>query len=267
MPVITKIHTPARSPKRRAIHVDGKWALNCPAGVVEKLGLVVGRELPPVEVEKIRAMEERQKVMDKALTILSRRMHSRSELTAKLVRAEYTPVEVEATIAELERLGYVDDAKFARAKASSSARNRHHGRRRAFVELIRAGVEKETARRASEEVFEAHDSMKVARDLAARKAPSLQRLDAVTARRRLTGMLLRRGFDFDEIGPVLREVLGEPTEPPSGRVQKGPAGQRAKGNAEHAAGGWRESVLPAHARKKDKPGTARGRWGRNGRSA
>lgn len=301
MPVITKIHTPARSPKRRAIHVDGKWALNCPAAVVEKLGLAVGRELPPAEIEKIKAMEERQKVMDKALAILSRRMHSRSELTAKLLRAEYAPAEVEAAVAGLERLGYVDDARFARAKASSSARNRHHGRRRAYVELIKAGVEKETARRASEEVFEAHDSMGVARRLAAKKAPSLKRLDPATARRRLMGMLLRRGFTFDEIGPVIGEVLGAGTEQAgyedtggdaaaSGtddgsdgprsrhahdrlaagskkRAVPGRSGLRAGPEAEPNAAGWRDAVLPPHARKREKTRSGWGRRSGKGRSS
>ncbi len=67
----------------------------------------------------------------------------------------------------------------------------------------------ETARRALEDVYETHDSMAVARQLAEKKAPSLRRLDPVVARRRLVGMLLRRGFTYDDIRPVIDEVLGK----------------------------------------------------------
>jgi NAD(P)-dependent dehydrogenase (short-subunit alcohol dehydrogenase family) len=50
----------------------------------------------------------------------------------------------------------------------------------------------------------------VARALAAKQAPRLKRLDPIVARRRLIGMLQRRGFDYDEIKPVVDEVLSDP---------------------------------------------------------
>jgi SOS response regulatory protein OraA/RecX len=43
--------------------------------------------------------------------------------------------------------------------------------------------------------------------LARKQAPRLRKLDPIVARRRLTGMLQRRGFDYDDIRPVLDEVL------------------------------------------------------------
>ena len=50
-----------------------------------------------------------------------------------------------AAIANLKRLGYVDDERFAKTKALSAAQNKHHGRRRAFMELIKSGVKGEVA--------------------------------------------------------------------------------------------------------------------------
>lgn len=208
MPTITRINVPKKSPKKRAIYLDGTWAFNINATIVEKRGLRVGAELSDAEVEALKGAEVQQKALDKGMAILTRRLHSTAEMRTKLTKARYAPEQVEATIAELARLGYLDDARFATAKASSAAKYRKHGQRRAYVELIKSGVQRETARRASEEVYEAHDSMKVARELAAKKLPSLRRLDAQTARRRLTGMLLRRGFNFDEIRPVIEETLG-----------------------------------------------------------
>jgi SOS response regulatory protein OraA/RecX len=41
----------------------------------------------------------------------------------------------------------------------------------------------------------------------------LRKLDPVTAKRRLIGMLQRRGFDYDTIRPIVEEVLGGIDEP------------------------------------------------------
>ncbi len=208
MPTVTKVNIPKKSPKKRAVYLDGAWAFNVNAVLVEKRGLRVGVEISAADVEAIKGAEVRQKALDKGLSILSRRLHSASEVRTKLTRAKYTAEQVEHAVSELTRLGYLDDARFAKAKAASAAKYRKHGERRAYVELIKSGVHRETARRASVEVYEAHDSMKVARELAAKKLPSLRRLDKATAQRRLTGMLLRRGFNFDEIRPVIEETLG-----------------------------------------------------------
>ena len=111
-------------------------------------------------------------------------------------------------LADLERLGYVDDARFAKTKAMSAAQYKHHGHRRARVELMKAGVDDATARKAIEDVYDPHDSLGVARTLAQKQAPRLRKLDPIVARRRLAGMLARRGFDYDTIRPVIDEVLG-----------------------------------------------------------
>lgn len=262
MPRITKIAIPAKSPRKRSIHLDGKWAFNCLANVVERFKLVIGMDLTDAELEKVKGAETQQKALDKGLAILSKRLHSTAEIRTKLSKAKYSPDQVESAIVQLTRLGYLDDARFAKSKASAAAEYRKHGRRRAYVELIKSGVEKETARRTSEEVYEAHDSLKVARELAAKKAPSLLRLDRQTARRRLTGMLLRRGFNFDEIKPVLDEVLGadqiaqpaEPINPSTGEVLDPDAQPDAEPPSD-----WRSGLLSHHHRGKEKK---QSKWGR-----
>ena len=54
----------------------------------------------------------------------------------------------------------------------------------------------------------------MARELALKQAPRLRKLDPLVAKRRLVGMLQRRGFDFETIKPVIDEVLrGDDAEP------------------------------------------------------
>ena len=57
-------------------------------------------------------------------------------------------------------------------------------------------------------MYENSDSLAVAKELAMKQAARLRKLDPLVAKRRLVGMLMRRGFDYETIKPVVEEVLG-----------------------------------------------------------
>lgn len=212
MPVITQISESKRRKNRRNVHLDNAFAFACNVNVVAKFRLRVGMEVSAEQLEKIKGGEVRQECFDAAMRFLQRRMHSRSELKTKLARNDYVADLIESVLDDLERLGYVNDAKFAEASTELSAKVRHHGRRRAAIELMKKGVTGESARKALENTYDTHDSLSVARELARKKARSLQKLDPQVARRRLAGMLMRRGFEYDVVRPVIDEVLGNHDE-------------------------------------------------------
>jgi regulatory protein len=208
MPTITQISEQKKRPNRRNVYLDGKFAFGVNLNVVARFRLTVGKNLSAGDVAEIATGEVRQECFDKATEYLGQRLHSRAELKRKLMRREYGEAVIEEVLENLERLDYLNDHRFATTKALSAAQHKHHGKRRAAQELLKAGVKQETARRAVEDVYETHDSLGAARELARKKAPSLKRLEPMVARRRLYGLLLRRGFSYDEIRPVVDEVLG-----------------------------------------------------------
>lgn len=168
--------------------------------------------LSPAQVEQIQLGEVKQECFDKAMEYLSTRLHSRAELSKKLARREYGPAVIDAVVEDCVRLGYVNDAAYAQSKALSVAKHKHHGKRRAYMELMKAGVKAEVAKQALDTVYDAHDSVAVARKLAEKKAPTLRKLEPMVARRRLVGMLQRRGFDYESIKSVVDEVIGRDDE-------------------------------------------------------
>ena len=176
--------------------------------VVAKFKLREGMTLSEERVREIRVGEVRQEAIDHALKLLERRLHSAAELRRKLVTREYGAEVVDEVIGELARLGYVDDARFAKTKALSAAEHKQHGKRRALVELMKSGVKGEVARKALDDVYDSRDTLAVARKLAEKQAPRLKRLEPEVARRRLVGMLQRRGFDYEDIQGVIESVLG-----------------------------------------------------------
>lgn len=212
MPVVTKIAEQKRRANRRNVHLDGAFAFGCNLNVVAKFRLREGMQLTDEQVRQIQLGEVKQECFDRAMEALESRLHSRAELHRKLMRREYGEAVVDAVLDDLARLGYVNDAQFARTKALSAAQHKHHGRRRAFVELRKAGVTGDVAAAALEDVYAEHDSTAVAKELARKQLPRLKKLDPMVARRRLVGMLQRRGFDYDSIRPVLDEMLGKEVE-------------------------------------------------------
>jgi len=208
MAVITQIVEPRGRPQRRRIYLDGKFAFSVKLNVVAKFRLRERMELSARQIEAIEQGEIRQECLDRAMKYLSGRLHSRQELRKKLLRQEYSAAMIDEVLEELKRLGYVDDERFAKTKALSAAQHKHHGPRRAMMELMRAGVKKDVAEVAVGEVYESNDNVAEARNLAMKQGERLRKLDPQVARRRLAGMLARRGFDYDAIRPVIEEILG-----------------------------------------------------------
>jgi len=209
MPVITRIVEQKKRPNRRNIYLDGAFAFGLNDNVVARFKLREGLALTEDQVKEIAQGEVRQECFDYAMKYLGTRLHSRAELRRKLVRREYGDQVIDGVLDDLARMGYLDDARFAKTKALSAAEHKHHGRRRAFMELIKAGVKKDVADAALNDVYDKNDSLAAARQLAERKAASLRRLEPLVARRRLAGMLQRRGFDYETIKPVIDQVLGD----------------------------------------------------------
>jgi regulatory protein len=208
MPVITKISEQKRRSNRRNVFLDGVFAFGCNLNVVAKFRLREGMNLSEPQVREIEHGELRQECFDRAMSAIASRPQSREGLRRKLVRREFGQSVIDAVLDDLIRLGYVNDERFARGKATSSAKQKRHGRRRALVDLRRAGVSGTVAQKALDDVYSNHDAVASARIVAEKQAPRLKKLDIAVARRRLVGMLQRRGFDYDAIKPAVEGVLG-----------------------------------------------------------
>lgn len=212
MPVITKIAEPPRRPNRRRIYLDGKFALTVNLNVIAKFHLREGKTISEADLRAIEQGHVRQTCIDCALRYLSHRLHSRQQLRQKLLRKSFTSPMIEDVLDQLTELAYLDDARFAQSKALSAVQHKHHGRRRAMAELLKSGVPRAVAERVLTDVYTDADPLAIARQLALKQAPRLKRLDPIVARRRLIGLLQRRGFDYDVIHPLLDEILGPETE-------------------------------------------------------
>lgn len=140
----------------------------------------------------------------KALALLTRREHSRRELTRKLSQRGFDTAQAEAAVAEMAERGWQNDGRFAESMARSRALS-GHGPLRIRAELQQHGIEAAEIAQALEAALEAigMDWPDWACDVLQRRfgtdAPESQR---ETARR--GAFLQRRGFDMEAVARALR---------------------------------------------------------------
>ena len=141
-----------------------------------------------------------------AYRYLSYRPRSYAEVDRKLRDKGFGDTAVRAVLSNLIRLGYIDDEKFADQWAQSRVRVRGLGRRRIEQELRHRGVDRETVRRAIDDVLTADLEIETARRAIDRKLAMMRTLDRETRHRRLAAFLERRGFSFEVIRHILKNT-------------------------------------------------------------
>jgi regulatory protein len=162
-----------------------------------------GRRSRGKEVESTPA-----RVKDRALRLLSVRSRSHAELFRRLRMAGFAEPDIEEGLADLEAVGLIDEERFAQELAAHEVGGRLAGRRAALASLRKAGVARDLAERAVEEVS-GEDEEARAEELARSRLGRLRNLPAEAAYRRLLGFLQRRGYSGEVARSVSRRVLGE----------------------------------------------------------
>jgi regulatory protein len=151
------------------------------------------------------------------LDALTGQARSRKELRAKLAKKDVPPALAERLLDRFSEVGLVDDQAFARSWVESRQRSRGLARRALAQELRRKGIDDETAGTALDDLDPEQEEQS-ARELVRKKLRSMRGLDAVTATRRLAGMLGRKGYPPGLAFAVVKDELGRADDPDDGEV-------------------------------------------------
>ncbi|MFT3900228.1 MAG: regulatory protein RecX [Gordonia sp. (in: high G+C Gram-positive bacteria)] len=166
-----------------------------------------GTETAPVDPDGRRKVS----AWDAALRLLGVRARSRSEIRERLVKRGFTADEIDACLARLDKHHLLDDEEFAREWVRSRGEYSRRGSVGLRHELRAKGVDETVVAAALAEV-DPDDERRRATELVERKLSSTKAdlgerevRDSMT--RRLTGMLLRRGFPQGVAIDVVREQV------------------------------------------------------------
>jgi len=155
-------------------------------------------------------MGEERSGFTRALDILSRRDHSGAEMALKLRRKGVGEEEIEAVVARLRKLGYLDDRRLADRIAESALAGGKMVGPRLSRELARRGIPREVAAEAVERATDGHDLGEAVRAILAGKFPSFDPTAAdAREKRRIVGWFQRRGYPLSTILEALRVSADE----------------------------------------------------------
>jgi len=225
MPRITSIEAQKRHPDRYSLFLDGEFWKGIHAETVVALKLKAGQEVAESNLEEIIRVEEARQAREYALKLLSYRSRSEAELYRRFLTKGFAQATIEETLAWLRGQKLVDDADFAARWVEHRRHTRPMGRAGLTWELRQKGID----RRLVENVLETYggDPEREAALKAAQKALSRTSGDPIARRRKIAGLLQRRGFTWDLIQEVLESLL--PEESPDA-VDEGKGGQLRSGD-------------------------------------
>jgi regulatory protein len=136
---------------------------------------------------------------------------SRAQLAQKLADRG-TPVDVAGRVLDrMAEVGLVDDVAFADGWVRSRTATRGLSRRALAHELRDKGIDDETAASALQQVDD-EDELAMARDLVARRLPSVRGLPPDKQVNRLVGMLARKGYSSGLAFRVVRDAVAASRE-------------------------------------------------------
>lgn len=183
------------------VYLEGGDLLRITIDTLLHFGLQTGMDLSGETVVQLKEAQRRYEVRNRGAHMASSRMLSKRELTDRLTRRGASEEEAEETVDWLEGLGALDDVGYAAAIA------RHYGRMgygalRVRQELQRRGIHRALWDDALAQMPDAQESIELLLQQKCKgKKPTAEE------GRKLSAMLQRRGFTWQEIRPALSRFL------------------------------------------------------------
>lgn len=209
---ITAIKPTQRDPKRVTVRIGRKVMGTLPISKVEDLGLEVGQVWDEALATRVAQAGVYDKALRQALNRLNRRAMSRRDLDKKLHGLDYDQVVREQVLDRLTELKFLDDEAYGRALIDATMRRKPAGPQLLRQKLYQKGIDRSLIERLVSEATDAQDLAPGAVELARKKLRTMQRFDTETRKRRLYGLLARRGFNSDTISSVMAELADELVE-------------------------------------------------------
>ncbi len=205
---ITALDPQVNNPERINLYVDGRFLLGVNAAIVLQMGLRLDQELSPSQLDLLQSEEVEQRAVDRALNYLSYRPRSREEVRRYLRRKETPPEIIEAALARLDRLDFVNDRTFAGFWIESREQFSPRGARALKTELRMKGVERDVVDEMVNDEQDEERALRAGRKkaIALANAPNI---DFATFRNRLGSFLQRRGFGYQVTTRTVRALWKE----------------------------------------------------------
>lgn len=206
---VTALKLQARNKTRVNVFLDGEFAFGL--AKILALPLRIGQELGEAEVERLQTADAEEQAHERAVRLIARRPRSETEVRQRLQKAGVAVPVIATVLDRLRASKLLDDEAFARFWVENRTTFRPRSKRALQMELKRKGI----ATSALADALQDTDDAETAHALALKRAKRLAALPAPDFRRKLSEYLARRGFDYETVEPIVRQVMLEVLKPKS----------------------------------------------------
>lgn len=133
------------------------------------------------------------------LKMLARRELSEQQVRQRLARKGHSPDAIDEAVTRLRDERALDDARVAEAIARTETSLRRRGRIRVQLQIQKAGIDKSTAKRAIDDVFESFDDSALVEAALNKRLRGRDTIDDDREFQRLYRYLAGQGFESDQI--------------------------------------------------------------------
>jgi regulatory protein len=196
--VITGIAVQKRNPKRVNIYLDGEFAFGL--STIVAAWLQVGQKISEEKASQLCQEDGLEVAYQSALKFLNYRARTNKEISQKLEEKGFSPLQVQQVTQKLIDAGLVEDTRYAQLWVEN--RNEFHPRSQRLMrlEMKQKGIEEATIESA---LGDSADDAELATRAAKQQLRKYSHLDWPEFRQKLGAFLMRRGFSYGTIAPVV----------------------------------------------------------------
>ena len=210
---ITRLAQQKKDLDRVSVFLDDAFAFGLAIDLVIQASLKKGQRLTADQQRALLVRQETFAAKASALNGIASRARTAKEVSDALARKGFAEAIIQDTVADLERLGLIDDDAYARAFVQGRFSARGYGPARLRQDLQRKGVARAAIEAALDELTEAEDLGDAAREQAAKKWRALASEEDLRKRKKKTmDFLGRRGFGVDSARSAVDAVAAEDEE-------------------------------------------------------
>lgn len=202
MPKVTRLERQKKNAERVNVYLDGEFAFGL--NEMDAVRLRIGQELTPEDLAELQHRDAIEKAVERAVNLLSYRPRSTGEIRTKLAEKETPDAAIDAAIAKLTRMGYLDDRQFARFWVEDRLRNRPRGRRALQFELRQKGIADSLINELLDELL---DESQAAYEAAETRVRRMRGATRQEFKQKVGAFLQRRGFGFDSANRAMQSLI------------------------------------------------------------
>ncbi len=205
MPQITKIELQKNNKSKVNLYIDDEFYTRLYIDICVKCGLKVGKEISYEKLSEVIESSEKELALNKTVKYISSALKTKKQVRDYLNKKEFDKNIIDYVINKLEEYKYIDDEEYVKAYV-----NTYKGKY--GCSRLRNGLkQKGISQKLIDEYFADNlDDLKEESPckIIAMKYIKNKPTDDKT-RQKLFRFLAARGFDYDEITSVVREILKE----------------------------------------------------------